>query len=83
MKPDSIYSNVNNLKPGVIVADEKGIYLQLIEPTVSGWIAANFNTKEVQELELVKDMTDMRFVGELQGQTDEGINMIDWQNKKT
>ena len=75
-KPDSIYENVNNLKEGVVVVDEDGNYLTLVHPTALGWKVKNTNTKEVKELELIKHMTGMRYVGLLDEETEEGIYVI-------
>ena len=72
-KPDSIYENVNALKPGTVLADQKGNYLTLIKPTSLGWTVENVNTKQREDLELVKDMVSMRFIGVLERADPEGI----------
>ena len=64
-KPDSIYQNYGKLKPGVVVATEKGEYLTLEKPTIMGWRTVNIHTKETKDLELVKDMAEMRYIGML------------------
>ena len=82
-KPDSIYENVNDLKKGAVVADQDGNYLMLIKPTPLGWTTKNINTKVVSDLELVKDMVDMRFIGTLESESEEGINVVNINKEKT
>ena len=59
-KPDSIYQNLEKLKPGIVMATEEGEYLALEKPTFTGWSMIDLHTKERRDLELVKDMTEMR-----------------------
>ena len=75
-KPDSIYQNLEKLKPGIVVATEEGECLALEKPTFTGWSTINIHTKERRDLELVKDMTGMRYVGRLHSQTKEGIYVV-------
>ena len=82
-KPDSIYQNYGKLKPGVVVATEKGEYLTLEKPTIMGWCTVNIYTKETKDLELVKDMAEMRYIGMLDSQTEEGINVVNDNNQLT
>ena len=72
-KPDSIYPNYGKLKPGVVVVTEEGKYLTLDKPTTIGWSTVNIHTKEREDLELVKDMIGMRYIGMLDSQTKEGV----------
>ena len=80
-KPDSIYQNHGKLKPGVVVATEEGEYIILEQPTILGWRTTNLSTKETKDLELVRDMAEMRYMGMLDSQTEEGINIVDDDNK--
>ena len=80
-KPDSIYQNYGKLKPGVVVATEKGEYLTLKKPTIMGWRTVNILTKETKDLELVKDMAEMRYIGMLDSQTEEGVNIVNDDNQ--
>ena len=36
-KPDSLYENINNLRPGVAMVNQQGDYVVLVEPTEEGW----------------------------------------------
>ena len=80
-KPDSIYENFGKLKPGVVLATEGGEYITLERPTTKGWITTNINTKEIKNLELVRDMAEMRYVGVLDSQTEEGVNVVNRANQ--
>ena len=80
-KPDSIYENFNNLKKGVVVVDDAGNYMTLINPTTTGWTTENISTKEKRNLELVKDMVDMRYIGVLEEETSEGIHVVNNNEK--
>ena len=81
-KQDSIYQNFGKLRPGVVVVDEKGNYLTLVKPTNLGWTVRNVNNKTVSDLELVKHMADMRYVGLLEDQNEEGINVVNVRGQK-
>ena len=81
-KPDSIYENANKLKQGTVVVDDAGNYLVLVKATPTGWTVQNISTKVEQDLELVKDMADMRFIGLLEGETQEGINIVNPNNER-
>ena len=59
------------------MATEEGEYLVLEKPTFTGWNVVDLHTKERRDLELIKDMTEMRYVGRLHNQTKEGIHIID------
>ena len=63
------------------MATEKGDYLALEKPTIMGWRTVNINTKETKDMELVKDMAEMRYIGKLDSKTDEGINIINDDNQ--
>ena len=52
------------------MATEEGEYLALEKPTFTGWSTINLHTKERKDLEPVKDMTEMRYVGRLHTQTE-------------
>ena len=78
-KPDSIYQNYGKLKPGVVVATEKGEYLTLEKPTITGGRTVNICTKETKDLELVKDMAG--YIGMLDSQTEEGVNIVNDNNQ--
>ena len=80
-KPDSIYQNYGKLKPGVVVATEQGEYLTLDKPTIMGWRTVNIYTNETKDLELVKNMAEMRYIGMLDSQTEEGVNIINDDNQ--
>ena len=81
-KQDSIYQNFGKLWLGVVVVDEAGNYLKLIKPTNLGWTVRNISSKTTTDLELVKHMADMRFIGELGDHTEEGINIVNPQGQK-
>merc|ERR1712020_233636 len=81
-KPDSLYENIDNLVPGTVLADEDRNYLSLIKPTSVGWAVQNLNTKATRDVELVKDMTSMRFVGSLDSMNSEGI-YVTYRGKQT
>ena len=59
-----------------MVATEKGEYLTLEKPTTMGWRTVNIDTKETKDLELVKGMTEMRYIGMMDSQTGKGINTV-------
>ena len=80
-KPDSIYQNHGKLKPGVVVASDDGDYIILEQPTILGWSTTNINTKETKDLELVRDMAEMRYLGRFDSKTEEGIFITDDDNK--
>ena len=63
-------------QPGVVVADDGGNYLSLVKPTATGWTVQNISSGEKKDLELVRDMTDMRYVGMLEEETPEGIMVV-------
>ena len=75
-RPDSIYENVDNLRPGVVMASQLGEYLVLVSPTSEGWRVRNMATQEESELELIKEMTELRFIGQLDSQEKEGLYVI-------
>ena len=81
-KPDSIYENAARLKKGVVVVDDRGNYLTLVQPTPTGWVTKNINTREEKNLELAKDMVDMRFIGQLESETEEGINVVNVNDER-
>ena len=80
-KPDSIYQNYGKLKPGVVVVTEEGEYLTIEKPTITGWSMVNIHTKERKDLELINDMTGMRYIGMLHSQTEEGVNIVNDDNQ--
>ena len=80
-KLDSIYQNYGKLKPGVVVASDDGDYIILEQPTILGWSTTNINTKETKDLELVRDMAEMRYLGRFDSKTEEGIFITDDDNK--
>ena len=63
------------------MATEDGEYIILEQPTILGWRTTNISTKETKDLELVRDMAEMRYMGMLDSQTEEGINIIDDDDK--
>ena len=75
-KPDSIYQNHGKLKPGTVVVSDDGDYIILEQPTILGWNTTNINTKETKDLELVRDMAEMRYLGKFDSSTEEGIFII-------
>lgn len=82
-RPDSIYENVNNLKPGVVVVDDAGNYMTLVRPTSTGWTVRNVSSKQESDVELVKEMVDMRYVGFLEEETADGVFVTNLNNEKT
>ena len=72
-RPDSLYENVDKLRPGVVMVDHKGNYMVLVSPTDLGWRVRNLATKQENDLELSREMTEMRFVGDLETEEPEGI----------
>ena len=81
-KPDSLYENIENLKPGVAMVDQQGDYVVLQEPTEEGWKVKSIVTGLEKELELIKDMTEMRYIGVLDSETEEGVNIVQDQKNK-
>ena len=81
-KPDSLYENVENLKPGVAMVDQQGDYFVLLSPTEDGWTVRSLVTQQEKNLELIRDMTEMRYIGVLDSQTTEGVNIVRNQNKE-
>ena len=63
------------------MVDEKGNYLSLVNPTSLGWTVCNLNNKTISDLELVKDMADMRYIGLLEDQNEEGVNVVNAQGQ--
>ena len=51
-----------------MVVDDSGNYLSLVKPTPTGWTVQNISTKEERNLELLRDMVDMRFIGSLESE---------------
>ena len=51
------------------------------QPTILGWSTTNINTKETKDLELVRDMAEMRYLGRFDSKTEEGIFITDDDNK--
>ena len=76
-----MYENIANLKPGAVVVDNEGSYLTLLRPTPTGWTVQNINSKETQDLELVKEMVDMRFIGMLTEDNSDGIQITNTNNE--
>ena len=72
-RPDSLYENVDKLRPGVVMVGQEGDYVVLVKPTNEGWRVRSLNTKQEKDLELMKEMTEMRFVGDLEQQDSEGV----------
>ena len=60
---------------------EEGEYLTLVKPTSMGWNTVNIHTKEKKNLELVKDMAGMRYIGMLSSQTEEGVNVTNYDDQ--
>ena len=60
---------------------EDGEYLILETPTSVGWNTRNIHTKERKNLDLVKDMASMKFIGKLCSQTEEGFNVINYDEQ--
>ena len=69
-------------QPGVVVADDGGNYLSLVKPTATGWTVQSISSGEKKDLELVRDMTDMRYVGMLEEETPEGIMVVKASQQK-
>ena len=46
-----------------------------------GWSTINIHTKERKDLELINDMTGMRYIGMLHSQTEEGVNIVNDDNQ--
>ena len=60
---------------------EDGEYLTLETPTSVGWNTRNIHTKERKDLDLVKDMASMRYIGKLCSQTEEGFSVINYDDQ--
>ena len=60
---------------------EDGEYLTLEKPTSMGWNTINIHTRERKNLDLVKDMAGMRYIGMLCSQTEEGFNVINYDDQ--
>ena len=80
-KPDSIYQNWEKLKPGIVMATEEGDYQVLEKPTFTGWTVKDLHTKERRNLDLIKEMTEMRYIGRLHNQTEDWIHIINDENQ--
>ena len=72
-RPDSLYENVDKLRPGIVMVDQAGNYVVLVHPTALGWRVRNIASREETDLELSREMTEMRFVGDLEKEEPEGI----------
>ena len=57
------------------MASQQGDYVVLVQPTDSGWRVKNINTKAETDLDLQKDMTTMRFIGDLESEEAEGVHV--------
>ena len=75
-KQNAIYQNLRKLKPEVAVVIEKREYLTLEKPIIMGWRTVNIDIKETKNLKLVRDMTKMRYIGRMNSQIEEGINIV-------
>ena len=58
------------------MATEEGDYQVLEKPTFTGWTVKDLHTKERRNLDLIKEMTEMLYIGRLHDQTEDGIHII-------
>ena len=76
IQPDSLYANVDKLGQGDVMVNKNGDYFVLQdEADDHTWTAMDNYTKEIKKLDLVKDMTEMRYIGQLESEDEEGINV--------
>ena len=76
IQPDSLYANADKLQQGDVLVSQEGKLLVLQdEKSDTSWTAVDLSTKKIQELDLVSDMTTMRFVGQLDSESEDGINV--------
>ena len=76
--PDSIYSKLTDLQPGVTVADPvQGKYFVLQSRVGNVWKARDIASQNDQNLDLLHDLSGMRFVGIFQREEEEGVVVQD------
>ena len=68
--PDSVFANKDKLSPGVAVVDRAGNYLELLHNQGDVWRAKNIATAEEVNLDLIKDISAMRFIGKFANSED-------------
>ena len=74
-QPDSLYANIDKIKPGDVMVEEGGRYLVLDHREEDDWIAHDLITKETEKLNVIKQMTKMRYIGQLEEETEEEIRV--------
>ena len=74
-------TNYGKLKPGAMMVTEEGEHLTLVKQTKTGWNTINIHTKEQKNLENVEDMARMQYIGMLSSQTEEGDNLINYDDQ--
>ena len=76
-QPDSIYQNLDKLKEGVALAQPKsGKYYVLKQKiTDNVWQAEDVGDKTVHNLDILNDMTSMRFIGEFVTEEEDGLSV--------
>ena len=73
-QPDSLYQNLENLKPGVALAQpNQGKYFVLQQKNGNVWRAEDLSTRKTVNLDLLNDMSAMRFVGEFEREEEDGV----------
>ena len=76
--PDSLYANVNNIKCGDVLVSDTGRYFVLEDMIdVETWSVKDVISKETQNMNLIRDMANMRYIGQLEEEQDEGLNITD------
>ena len=74
-KPDSLYANIDRIKSGDVMVEEGGRYLVLEHQEEDDWTAHDLITKEKEKLSVIKQMTKMRYIGQLEEETEEEIRV--------
>ena len=74
-RPDSLFKNFNSLKSGTALSDDNGKYFVLRDPTTTGWTARELASQQDVTLDYIKDMAEMRVLGDLEEQQQEGITV--------
>ena len=65
-----MFANKDKLSPGVAVVDREGNYLELLHSQGDVWRAKNIATAEEVNLDLIKDISAMRFIGKFANSED-------------
>ena len=74
--PDSLYQNTDKLAQGDVMVTKKGKYVVLDQELDDmSWQAKDFITEERLQLDLIRDMAQMRYIGPVNSSNDEGFSV--------